>query len=82
MIDKKLAEKPIHFECSIGNAGNVLDGYNPPSRKSPGHDSDDSDQGSVAEDSDEPSITMDTPKWKSTTTPQRPVTRDRYTAHL
>ncbi|PVD23896.1 hypothetical protein C0Q70_17171 [Pomacea canaliculata] len=53
----------------------------PAQQRSPGHDSDDSDQGSVAEDSDEPSITMDTPKWKSTT-PQRPVSRDRCYYHL
>ena len=33
MIDRKLSEKPIHFECSIGNAGNVLDGYNPPNKR-------------------------------------------------
>lgn len=26
MIDKGLADKPIHFELSIGNAGNCLDG--------------------------------------------------------
>lgn len=28
MIDKKLVDKPIQFELSIGNAGNVLDGRN------------------------------------------------------
>lgn len=28
MIDKKLGEKPMYFEISIGNAGNILDGHN------------------------------------------------------
>lgn len=28
MVDKKLVDKPILFELSIGNAGNVLDGRN------------------------------------------------------
>lgn len=26
MIEKRIADKPIHFELSIGNAGNCLDG--------------------------------------------------------
>lgn len=28
MIDKRLTDKPIQFELSIGNAGNSLDGHN------------------------------------------------------
>jgi len=28
MIDKKLGDKPVYFEISIGNAGNALDGHN------------------------------------------------------
>lgn len=28
MIDKKLGDKPVYFEVSIGNAGNALDGHN------------------------------------------------------
>lgn len=28
MIDRKLGEKPIFFELSIGNAGNMIDGHN------------------------------------------------------
>ena len=34
MIDKKLGDKPIYFEISIGNAGNSLDGHNESSRVS------------------------------------------------
>lgn len=28
MIDKKLSDKPVYFELSIGNAGNSIDGHN------------------------------------------------------
>lgn len=28
MIDKKVSDKPMYFEISIGNAGNALDGHN------------------------------------------------------
>jgi hypothetical protein len=28
MIDKRLGDKPLFFELSIGNAGNSLDGHN------------------------------------------------------
>ncbi|XP_076388298.1 otoferlin isoform X5 [Megachile rotundata] len=32
MIDKKLGDKPLYFELSIGNAGNALDGHNESSK--------------------------------------------------
>lgn len=32
MIDKKLCDKPMYFEISIGNAGNALDGHNESSK--------------------------------------------------
>lgn len=32
MIDKKLGDKPMYFEISIGNAGNSLDGHNESSK--------------------------------------------------
>lgn len=28
MLDKKLGDKPVYFEISIGNAGNAIDGHN------------------------------------------------------
>ncbi|XP_076441089.1 otoferlin-like [Babylonia areolata] len=83
MIDRKLSEKPIHFECSLGNAGNVLDGYNPPCKRSSSSGSDEESEGEdIAEDDDASSIQMDAPKWQSTTLPQKPVTRDRNYFHL
>lgn len=32
MVDKKLGDKPMYFELSIGNAGNSLDGHNESSK--------------------------------------------------
>lgn len=32
MIDRKLGDKPMYFEISIGNAGNALDGHNESSK--------------------------------------------------
>jgi hypothetical protein len=40
MIDKKLGEKPLFFEISIGNAGNSLDGHNETSKDFTGLDND------------------------------------------
>ena len=41
MIDKKLGEKPLFFELSIGNAGNILDGHNESAQEPYDSDSDD-----------------------------------------
>jgi hypothetical protein len=41
MIDKKLGDKPIFFELSIGNAGNTLDGHNETTQEPSDSDSDD-----------------------------------------
>ena len=32
MIDRRLGDKPLYFEISIGNAGNSLDGHNESSK--------------------------------------------------
>lgn len=40
MIDKKLGDKPVYFELSIGNAGNVIDGHNESSKDHYDSDSD------------------------------------------
>lgn len=42
MIDKKLADKPVYFELSIGNAGNAIDGNN--ESKKDGYNDSDSDE--------------------------------------
>lgn len=40
MIDKKLGDKPVYFEISIGNAGNAMDGHNASARDHYDSDSD------------------------------------------
>lgn len=40
MIDKKLGDKPVYFEISIGNAGNAIDGHNESAREHYDSDSD------------------------------------------
>ena len=62
MIDKKIGDKPIHFEVSIGNAGNVMDGYNAPCRNSREDNSSDSDAGSDRED-DKLTASLDAPQY-------------------
>ncbi|XP_059174098.1 otoferlin-like isoform X2 [Physella acuta] len=81
MIDKKVGDRPIHFEMSIGNAGNVMDGYNPPCRHSRDDSSDETDQGSDQED-DRLTASHDAPQWVSTTVPVKPVSRDKCYYHL
>lgn len=41
MIDKKLGEKAMFFELSIGNAGNTIDGHNQTTQDSPESDNED-----------------------------------------
>ncbi|KAG8190919.1 hypothetical protein JTE90_014400 [Oedothorax gibbosus] len=70
MIDRKVGEKPIYFEVTLGNAGNMLD-YKGTSRG----DEDEMDSGS---DSGDGSFCGETsPPVHSTTLPQKPTSRDR-----
>ncbi|KAK6179510.1 hypothetical protein SNE40_011846 [Patella caerulea] len=85
MIDKKMADKSVHFEISIGNAGNVLDGYNSPTKDSKDSSSDD-EAGSQSETEEmaEPGMTFSAniPKWMSTTAAAKPVTMDKIYYHM
>jgi hypothetical protein len=69
----------------LGNAGNVLDGYNPPTKKS-SSSSDDSDESEEEETADDApllsEVSVDSPKWKSTTPILRPSTKDKMYYHL
>uniref|UniRef100_A0A8D8QAC2 Otoferlin n=1 Tax=Cacopsylla melanoneura TaxID=428564 RepID=A0A8D8QAC2_9HEMI len=68
MIDKRLGEKPVFLEMSIGNAGNTLDGYNQPSQEN------------AESETEEPQLEMVTSElvsWQSTTSPVKPMTHDR-----
>ncbi|ESO89647.1 hypothetical protein LOTGIDRAFT_125029, partial [Lottia gigantea] len=85
MIDKKMSDKSLHFEISIGNAGNVLDGYNCPTKDSKDSESDEeADSRSENEDPVEPgmSFSANIPKWMSTTGATKPVTKDKIYYHM
>ncbi|XP_047543400.1 otoferlin-like [Vanessa atalanta] len=62
MIDKSLVDKPIHFELSIGNAGNTIDGRNQSLRRPQDLDNVDLDE-----------LSSDTGYWQSTTVPVKAV---------
>ncbi|XP_069701783.1 otoferlin-like [Periplaneta americana] len=66
MIDRKLGDKPIYFEISIGNAGNSLDGHNETTKDASESDSDENLE----------TVTTSTPSWQSTTSPAKPMTND------
>lgn len=68
-----------------GNAGNVLDGHNPPTKKKSRSDSSSEESASDDELEDSAvssSVSMEPPKWQSATTPMKPATRDRCYYHL
>ncbi|XP_050710389.1 otoferlin-like isoform X3 [Eriocheir sinensis] len=69
MIEKRVSDKPVTFELSIGNAGNSLDGW---SSVKPSSDDEESDGESGPE-----SITADTTTWHSMTPPAKPMTNDK-----
>lgn len=52
MIEKRVSDKPVTFELSVGNAGNSLDGW---SSAKPSSDEEDSDgeSGECLEEEDE-----------------------------
>ncbi|BFZ16669.1 hypothetical protein BsWGS_19709 [Bradybaena similaris] len=81
MIDRKIGDKPIYFEMSIGNAGNTMDGYSSPGQKSSGDSSGDSGASSPHDD-DNLTVKMESPQWVSTTSAMKPVSRDKYYYHL
>ncbi|XP_076068132.1 otoferlin-like isoform X2 [Oratosquilla oratoria] len=69
MIERRVADKPVFFELSMGNAGNSLDGSssNRPS----------SDEESEEESEGPDSVASETSMWQSTTPPMKPMTNDR-----
>lgn len=74
--------KYLLLSC-LGNAGNVLDGYNPPTKKSSSSSDDSESEEETADDAPLLNeVSVDTPKWKSTTPILRPSTKDRMYYHL
>lgn len=68
MIDKKLNDKSIYFELSIGNAGNSIDGHN------------ESQCNNVGEDGE--LDTVDTTSFNSTTNACKPISNDKFHYYL
>ncbi|KAF4526881.1 hypothetical protein B566_EDAN013792 [Ephemera danica] len=66
MLDKRLGDKPMFFELSIGNAGNSLDGHNTSAQEN------DDDSDDYLEN-----VSADSASWQSTTPPVKPMTHDR-----
>ncbi|XP_059059908.1 otoferlin-like [Achroia grisella] len=71
MIDKRISDKPMHFELSVGNAGNSLDGHHESVRRP--YDLD------VPELND---LSADTGYWQSTTYPSRAMSTDKNYYYL
>ncbi|XP_073975608.1 otoferlin-like isoform X1 [Rhodnius prolixus] len=72
MIDKKLGEKAMFFELSIGNAGNTIDGHNQTTQDSPESDNEDNLE----------TVKTDVHNWSSTTSKTKPMTHDRIYYYL
>ncbi|CAH0768231.1 unnamed protein product [Bemisia tabaci] len=70
MIDKKLSDKPMFFELSVGNAGNMLDGYN------------ESSHNNVECEGDEQLEHVTSESWQSSTSASKPMTHDRIYYYL
>ncbi|KAH9363612.1 hypothetical protein HPB48_004133 [Haemaphysalis longicornis] len=73
MIDRKIGEKPIYFELSIGNSGNTLDGAS--------KWKDDSLESAASADASLETVVVDPVICHSTSQPVKPVTSDRQANH-
>ncbi|EFN61375.1 Otoferlin [Camponotus floridanus] len=71
MIDKKLGDKPMYFEISIGNAGNALDGHNESFKMY-----DAGSRGGASGEEDELQEVL-AGSWQSTTPSSKPMTHDK-----
>ncbi|XP_025988063.1 otoferlin isoform X2 [Solenopsis invicta] len=69
MIDKKLGDKPMYFEISIGNAGNALDGHNESFKMY------DTKSGTSGEEEELQEVLAGS--WQSTTPASKPMTHDK-----
>ncbi|KAK4877630.1 hypothetical protein RN001_010136 [Aquatica leii] len=66
MIEKRLGDKPMYFEISIGNAGNAMDGHNQSARELLESEGDELE-----------SVVADDCSWQSTTPPTKPMTHNK-----
>lgn len=68
MIDKRISDKSVYFELSIGNAGNSIDGYNESQCNNVG------DDGKLE--------TVDSTAFNSTTNSCKPISHDKLHYYL
>ncbi|XP_014369899.2 otoferlin-like [Papilio machaon] len=71
MIDKTLVEKPLQFELSIGNCGNILDGSKESVRRAQDLDVEHLDE-----------LSADTGYWQSVTQPLKAISSDKTYYYL
>eukprot|EP00062_Callorhinchus_milii_P015036 gi/632964862/ref/XP_007898605.1/ PREDICTED: otoferlin isoform X2 [Callorhinchus milii] len=83
MVDRKIGDKPISFEVTIGNYGNQIDGVNRPStrKKKDGGDGDEEESELLQNSSDDETEDSDLVS-VSSTPPMKPVVTDRNYFHL
>ncbi|KAG7460806.1 hypothetical protein MATL_G00202750 [Megalops atlanticus] len=86
MIDRKIGDKPINFEVTIGNYGNQIDGVSKPTstkkKKKDGGESDEEESDLIQNSSDDEAEDDGDLTSVSTTPPMKPVITDRNYFHL
>ncbi|XP_058881741.1 otoferlin isoform X14 [Acipenser ruthenus] len=85
MVDRKIGDKPISFEVTIGNYGNQIDGVNKPTmhrRKKEGGDGDEEESELLQNSSEDEAEDDGDLVSVSTTPPMKPVITDRNYFHL
>ncbi|XP_058469630.1 otoferlin isoform X17 [Solea solea] len=85
MIDRKIGDKPISFEITIGNYGNQIDGVNKPSsvRRKKKDAENEEEESELIQNSSEDEAEEDADLVSvSTTPPMKPVITDRNYFHL
>ncbi|KAI4905566.1 hypothetical protein NFI96_024021, partial [Prochilodus magdalenae] len=87
MVDRKIGDKPINFEVTIGNYGNQLDGVSKPvagkkKKKEGGGESDEEESELIQNSSDEEAEDDGDLVSVSSSPPMKPVITDRNYFHL
>ncbi|XP_049278601.1 otoferlin-like [Anopheles funestus] len=68
MLDKKVCDRSVYFELSMGNAGNSLDGHN--------------ESATTNMDDDDDPVSIDTTAYNSTTSACKPISHDKNHYYL
>ncbi|XP_028250804.1 otoferlin [Parambassis ranga] len=82
MIDRKIGDKPINFEVTIGYYGNEIDGVGRPKTKGKKGDADEAETELIHNSSEEEMDDDGDLTSVATTPPMKPVITDRYYFHL